>query len=198
MVDRTVVARVKRQREYRVAEGWEQVTVWVPTEADAEDIRKLARERRERAEALQGLSQEVKIVSPETEARIAAAIAEHGSAAYNTPSGAVLDLMTQLAAEDDLPSFSRAVIILARAKPANAAFVTAAVPPKVSNFLIRHRSISPAALMTWTNEHSGWADELKEAVRKPDQFERVVEAMAEAIKRETSNIDATMEVSEPN
>lgn len=186
MVDRTIVARTKRQREHRAAEGWHKVTVWVPTEADAVDVRKLARERRKRAEALYGLSEEVKTVTPETEARIAKAMAEHGSAAYTTPSGAVLDLMTQLAEEDDLAGFSRAVVILARAKPANAAFVTAAVPGKVTNFLIRHRGINPAALMKWTSKHPGWADDLKQAVRRPDQFKRVVEAMAEAVNHEAS------------
>ena len=116
-------------------------------------------------------------MTPETEARIAKAIAEHGSAAYNTPSGTVLDLMTQLADEDDLVSFSRAFVILARAKPANAGFVADAVPAKISNFLIRHRRIDASVLVKWTEANPGWADDLKNAVREPARFEKVVEAM---------------------
>lgn len=170
----------------------------MPTEEDAVDVRKLARERRKRAEALHGLSQKVKSVSPETEARIANAIAEHGSAAYTSPLGAVLDLMTQLAENDDLAGFSQAVVILARTKPANAAFVTTAVPAKVSNFLIRHRGINPQNLMIWTSKHPNWAEDLKHVVRQPDRFDRVVEAMAEAVKHQAAQHWASSMAHEPS
>ncbi len=181
MADQTVVARLKRQRELRAAEGWREVKVWVPTGQDAEDIRKLAEERRAKAEALHGLSKEVPTVTPELEDRIAKAITEHGSAAYTTPTGAVLDLMTHLAEENDLLGFSRAVIILARAKPANAHFVTEAVPRKITNFLISHRRVDPSRLVNWTTQNRGWADSLKSAVREPERFAQVVEAMADSI-----------------
>lgn len=183
MTDQTVGARMKKQRKSRAIEGWHEVKVWVPTEQDAIDIRKLAEERRAKAEALHGLSEEIPTVTPEISARIARAIAEHGSAAYTTPSGAVLDLLTQLTEEDDLGSFSRAFIILARAKPANAAFVAAAVPAKITNFLIRHREVDSSSLMEWTNANPGWEDDLKNAVRNPAQLDQVVAAMAKAIKR---------------
>jgi hypothetical protein len=183
VADKTIAERARRQRDLRVTEGWHEVKVWVPTEADAEDVRKLAAERRVKAEALHGLSKDVPMVNMETEIRIAKAIAEHGSAAYNTDSGAVLDLMTKLADEDDLASFSRAFIILARAKPANAAFVAARVPAKISNFLIKHRGVDPSILLKWTGANPGWVDDLKNAVRDPVRFKQVVEAMAESIKR---------------
>lgn len=182
MVDRTVVQRVKNQRDARLLEGWQEVRVWVPSEKDAEDIRNIAADRRAKAEALDGLSKEVPKVSSQTEARIAQAIAEHGSAAYNTPSGAVLDLMTELAGEDDLQGFSRAVVILARAKPANAKFVLARVPAKISNFVIQHRGIAASDLMKWADANPQWPEDLKRSVRDPEQFERIVEAMAESIK----------------
>jgi hypothetical protein len=122
-------------------------------------------------------------VNYESEVRIAKAIAEQGSAAYNTPSGAVLDLLTELSNEDDLESFSRAFVIFARAKPANAVFVANAVPAKITNFLVKHRGIAVDALLRWAEANPGWVDDLKDAVRDPARFERVVEAMAEAIKR---------------
>lgn len=182
MADRTVVQRVKNQRDARLLEGWQEVRVWVPTEKDADEIRKIASDRRAKAEALDGLSKEVPKVSLHTEVRIAQAIAEHGSAAYNTPSGAVLDLMTELAGEDDLQGFSRAVVILARAKPANAKFVLARVPAKISNFVIQHRGIAASEFLRWAGTNPQWPDDLKGSVRDPEQFERVVEAMVERIK----------------
>jgi hypothetical protein len=182
MADRTVVQRVKHQRDARLFEGWQEIRVWVPSERDAEDIRKLAAERRAKAEALDGLSKEVPTVSPETEARIAIAIAEHGSAAYTTPSGAVLHLLSELASEDNLRAFSRAVVILTRAKPSKARFVIDHVPAKVSNFIIRQRGISTTDFTKWASTHPEWPDNLKQSVRNPNEFERAVEAMAKNIK----------------
>lgn len=49
MTDRTAAARVKRHREKRLAAGWRCVKVWVRNEADAERIRAVARELRDRA-----------------------------------------------------------------------------------------------------------------------------------------------------
>jgi hypothetical protein len=34
-MDKTITQRVKKQREYRLAQGWQKVAVWVPSEADA-------------------------------------------------------------------------------------------------------------------------------------------------------------------
>ena len=48
MADRTVVQRVKNQRDARLLEGWQEVRVWVPSEKDAEDIRNIAADRRPR------------------------------------------------------------------------------------------------------------------------------------------------------
>lgn len=171
MADPTVVRRVRRQRDVRLAEGWQEVRVWVPTEQDANDIRNLAADRRAKAKALAGLDEGIKSMPPETLHRIAEAIASQGSAAYTTPSGPVLDLLTKLAEEDDLASFSRAFILLARAAPARAAFVAGAVPAKIS------------ALIKWTESNPDWTEELKNALRDPDLFVRVVEDFASAIKQ---------------
>lgn len=186
MPDKTVVVRMKRQRAVRTAVGWQAVKVWVPTEADAEAVRQLARDCREKAEALHGLPEEVPAVTPEIATRIADAIVKHGSAAYNTPSGAVLHLMSRLAAEGDLTSFSRAVVILARANPAisaSAAFVEKRVPAKVAEYLIRHCSIEASAFAKWAEANPEWTDDLKKAVWDTPRFPHVVAAMAGEIKR---------------
>lgn len=181
MADKTVAERARRQRDVRVTEGWREVKVWVPTEADAEDIRKLAAERRKLAEVLHGLSREVRMIDIDTELRIAKAISEQGSAAYTTESGAVLELMTQLADEGDLQGLSRAFVILARAKPPNAAFVAGRVPAKITNFLVRHRRVDAAALLKWTFANPAWDENLKDALRDPVRFEQLVEEMTTAI-----------------
>jgi hypothetical protein len=182
MKDKTATARVRKQREARVSEGWQLVTVWVPTEANAKRVRKLAQDMRDSAERLHGLSKEIRTVTIETEIRIGQAIDEHGSAAYSTPSGAALELLTELANKDDLIGFSQAVVILTRAKPNNASYVIAAVPAKISNFIIKQRSVSPRELIAWTNANSDWPDRLKDAVRRPEKFVRLVEKMVHDIR----------------
>lgn len=182
MADHTVAARARKQRDLRVTEGWQEVKVWVPTEADADDVRKLAAERRSRAENLDGLSDKVPLVTPETQTRIAVAMAQHGSAAYTTPSGAILTLMTDLMDAQDLVAFSVTVAVLAHARPSNAPYVISAVPAKVSDFLVKYRGIDGRDLTAWTQANPDWTDQLKITVRDPDQFPSAVEQMAAAIK----------------
>ncbi len=182
MPDPTASARVRRQRELRIAEGWQEVKVWVPTEADAEAVRKLAEERRARAEDLHGLQQEALNMTMETRLRIEQAIRQHGSKAHNTPSGPILELMTAFTREDNIEAFSHAVVILARAKPPNAAFVVSAVPAKINNFLITHRGVNPKKLYDWSQANPDWADELKATVRDTPRFTQLVESMAEIVR----------------
>jgi hypothetical protein len=87
-----------------------------------------------------------------------------------------------LTEEDDLAVFSRAFVIIARAKPANAAFIAAAVPAKITNFLVTHRGVDPSTLTKWGKSHPGWEDDLKDAVRDPTRFESVVSSIAEEIR----------------
>jgi hypothetical protein len=182
MVDRTVIQRVKRQRDARVNEGWFEIRVWVPTEADAEDVRKLAAERRAKAEALHGLKEGVTSMNATNETRILLAVADQGSSAYTTESGAVLTLLTDLAQEGDLTGFSHAFTIFARAKPANAAFVANATPAKVLNgYFLNHQHIDASAFLQWEKANGTWSDAIRDALRDPERFKRVVEDMAAAI-----------------
>ena len=184
---KTAAQRVKKQRESRAAEGWELVSVWVPTAEDAQAIKAMAEGYRRRAEALDGLSDEVKTVTHETQLRIAEAIGQIGSDAYTREDGAVLDLMTKLADEDDLLGFSQAFVLLARARPLNAHLAAAAVPAKVTHHLIRRRGIDTRTLLKWTRENPHWADRLKGAVRQPDHFVRVVDDMILEIKSSSAH-----------
>jgi hypothetical protein len=186
MADSTVVMRVKRQRDVRLRAGWQEVRVWVPTDQDADYIRNLAAERRSQAETLPGLCEGVTGMTVDQAARIIDAVANQGSAAYTTPSGPILTLLSELAEEGDLASLSRAFIIFARARPANADFVANMVPPKISDYLIRHRGTSAIAMVKWSQTNPNWADELKSALRDPARFEQAVDELSKAIEHEAA------------
>src|SRR5438067_5641024 len=163
MKDRTVAQRVTRQRALRLREGWQEVRVWVPTEEDAVEIRELAERKRAEAEALYGLKEGVSGMNSATAAAILNAILSQGSKAYNTPSGPVLTLLSDLAAQGDLRSFSNAFVILARAKPANADFVEQSVPAKILNqYLCRQRGVTVMEFERWSAKNPDWAQRLKD------------------------------------
>ncbi len=181
MNDKTIAARERRHREARNAEGWKRITVWVPTETDAEDVRKLAAERRAKIERLEDLK--LLNVRPDTTQRIADAIAQYGSNAYSVASGAVLDLMAQLEKEDDISSVAVAYCVLARAKPASAISVISAIPLKVANFILHQPGVDSGQCCDWMTKNPTWKDTITEAVRDPGRFARDVEEMIEKIKR---------------
>jgi hypothetical protein len=114
--------------------------------------------------------------------RLAAAIADLGSDAYIVPSGPVLELMSELAEEGELETFSRAYGLFAAIRPASARSVRDAVPAKISSrYLARHRGLGPSRIMSWASVNPDWPDRLKEAVGEPVLFARTVERMAESI-----------------
>ncbi|SFH92422.1 hypothetical protein [Methylobacterium brachiatum] len=114
--------------------------------------------------------------------RVAGAIANQGSDAYNTPSGPVLDLLSELAEEGEVETFAKAYGLFASIRPANAMFVREAVPAKISSrYLARHRQLSPSKIMSWANAHPEWPETLKEAVAQPAMFVMTVDAVASAI-----------------
>jgi hypothetical protein len=178
MKDRTVAERVTRQRAIRLREGWQEVRVWVPTEEDAVELRELAERKRTEAEALRGLKEGITGMNSATAAAIVKAILSQGSKAYNTPSGPVLTLLSELAAQGNLRSFSNAFVIFARAKPANARYVEQSVPAKILNqFFCRHRGVTATEFERWRAKHTDWAQRLKDAVRDAGLFERTVQEM---------------------
>jgi hypothetical protein len=178
MADHTVSARVKRQRGARLREGWEEVRVWVPSAKDAAEIRAQAERMRAKAESLEGLKEGVFGMDAHEEKAIADAIAQHGSAAYNTPSGAVLTLLSELAERGDLRSFANACVALAKSKPANSAYVEASVPARIlNNYFCRRHGVTVHQFERFRARNPEWAEELKDTVRNPAMFEKIVEAM---------------------
>ncbi|NLR97462.1 hypothetical protein HGP17_11595 [Rhizobium sp. P38BS-XIX] len=114
--------------------------------------------------------------------RIARAIAEFGSAQYDTPSGALLSLMTEFLHEEKLRDFSKAVVAFRDLIPANAPFVIDKVPQKVVRFLHRQRGIAPNEFERWAIDNPEWSYNLKLAVLEPDTFQLVVANIEESIR----------------
>ena len=118
-----------------------------------------------------------------TAAAILNAVLSHGSKAYNTPAGPVLTLLSELAAQGDLRSFSNAFVIFARAKPASAHFVEQKVPAAILNqYLHGHRGVTVTEFERWRAKNADWAQRLKDAVRNTGRFEQTVEQMAAEIR----------------
>ena len=179
MKDRTSSRRVKSQRADRMREGWLEVRVWVPSQQDAEDVRKFAAERRSLAEAqFHTLAQ--KEYSMNLEADIDDAINQQDSPDYITPSGAMLTLMTKLAQEGDLIGFSRAFVAFARAEPRKAALLQSSAPAKIMNgYFFKHRRLDASAFEQWERANRAWGDRIIAALREPDRFAQVVREMAD-------------------
>lgn len=114
--------------------------------------------------------------------RVADAIVSFGDSAYITPSGAVLTLLSELAAEGDLYCFAQTYVLFATLRPDNAGFVRESVPAKISSeFFARHRGLNGQRIMSWANKNSDWPDRLTNTVSKPPLFVATAAEMADAI-----------------
>ena len=114
--------------------------------------------------------------------RVADAIASYGSDAFLTPSGPVLELLSELAEEGEVETFAKVYGLFASVRPASATLVRESVPAKISSrYLARHRRLNPSKIISWTTAHPEWPDTLKATVAEPAMFARTVEAMAAAI-----------------
>lgn len=114
--------------------------------------------------------------------RVADAISQFGSNAYTTPSGPVLDLLSEMAAQGEIEIFAKVVGLLASVHPTSVGFVKDAIPAKISShYFARHRHIDASKIMSWANANPSWPDTLKSAVEKPAVFALAVDVMADAI-----------------
>jgi hypothetical protein len=185
-MDPTAHQRIKKQRDARTKEGWAEVRVWVPTKSDAEEVQKLAAQLREKAQGLEELNQleGVQRMHHSTHQQIKDAIAQQGSAAYITQSGAVQTLLSELARDGYIVDFAKAFVLFARAHPSHANIVEQSVPSKIMNhFWIRNQQIDAGVFLAWEGKHSDWAETLMECVRNPVQFELTVNAMLTKMKQ---------------
>lgn len=130
-------------------------------------------------EAVNALREALAAIGIRNAFRVADAIARFGSDAYITPSGPVLELLSELAEEGEVETFAKAYRLFATIRPANAGFVRNSVPAKISSlYLARNRRLSASKIMAWNSAHPEWPETLKAAVEEPAMFARTVETMA--------------------
>jgi hypothetical protein len=114
--------------------------------------------------------------------RVADAISRFGSDAYNTPSGPVLDLLTNLAEQGEIETLAKAYTLFATIQPASAHLVRESVPAKISSgYLARYRRLNMTKFLAWADRHPDWPDQLKGSVSKPALFAATVNAMVDSI-----------------
>jgi hypothetical protein len=114
--------------------------------------------------------------------RVADAVSRHGSDAYTTPAGPVLELLSQLAEEGELETFAKAYRLFSTIRPANADFVRESIPAKISSlYLARNRQLNSSKILSWASRNPEWPDTLKAAVGQPAAFAITVDSMATAI-----------------
>ena len=115
--------------------------------------------------------------------RVADAIAQQGSNAYITPSGAVLELLAALAEQGEIATLARAYALFAKMHQANSRYVRDSVPAKiVSGYFSKRLRLDTRRTTAWTAQTPAWATELKAALSEPALFVATVDRMAEQIK----------------
>jgi hypothetical protein len=114
--------------------------------------------------------------------RVAEAIAQQGSNTHITASGPTLDLLSLLAKERRLDTFSRVIGLFAALYPANLAFLLGRIPGKVhANVLAPATGNDGRRLLAWEQATPDWAEQLKSVVGSPSQFVTTVDAMVEVL-----------------
>ena len=114
--------------------------------------------------------------------RVIEAIAKHGASAYITPSGAVLELLSDLAKEGAFQAMSLAFRLLSVARPGSSNYVREQIPGKIFNrYFSGALFIDGSAAYRWTKERPEWADQLKESIDNPQKFEEVAIAMGKQV-----------------
>ncbi len=97
--------------------------------------------------------------------RVLAALENQGSNKYVTPSGAFLELLTELAKMGHLADMSTAFRIFVVAHPSNAKFVANSISAKMLNhFLIPSLGLNGVnRFFQWQESHPDWAIALAES-----------------------------------
>jgi hypothetical protein len=110
------------------------------------------------------------------------AIRDQGSVSYNTPSGAILTLLTKLTSEGNLVGVSEVYNLFSEARSANAVFVQERVPAKILNgYLLGLRQLDATAVEEWEAQNRDWSSRIKAKLSNPAEFERAVVDIEQAI-----------------
>lgn len=159
--------RVSALRKARLDAGWVEVRQWAASAADAEKLRAYGEQLR--METLEGTLRSIgqKRKMPEAVIdRALLAIWAQGSREYISPSGATLELLSDLARAQALRDVNGVYEMFVHAHPSNARNVSSQVPAKVLNHYVLSQLDfrGTERFMTWQKQNPKWAEHVLAAL----------------------------------
>jgi hypothetical protein len=114
---------------------------------------------------------------------MAPAIAQQSSSSHNTPSSAMLTLLTEFAREGKISEMAEAYTRFRTKYGVNAGFVKEAVPAKILNWFLAKDDVGFSTFETWANSQAreDWAMQIKLALENPQKLDSVVKAMRDEL-----------------
>lgn len=110
-------------------------------------------------------------------------IMRRGDPAYNTPSGAFLEYLSNLATKLDLVNFADACAGYTLVYPESSAFIAARVPGILCN---RYFTVLPGfnyeKFARWSVATPGWGDKLKDGFNSSDLLKSAVASICAAVE----------------
>jgi len=133
-------------------------------------------------EAVLALGDALAIIGVRNSLRVADAICRFGSNAFITPSGPALDLLSELADEGDLETFSRVYGLFSSVQPMCTRTLSESLAAKISSrYFSCHLRLDAKRILAWAAKNPDWPDQLKSAITEPSYFVHTVDRMANAI-----------------
>lgn len=181
----TANQRMKNQRQARIQAGWHEVRVWVPTKDDAEQVYEFAANLRAKLLNRQDIEKlpGVKAMNDAIRERVLEALENQGSTKYVTPSGPMLELLSELAKEGHLADMATAFNIFKVAYPSNTELVAKSIAAKILNhYFIPSLGLNGANQWErWQKANGRWGFIIMDSLTT-DHFQSTVEGMLADIK----------------
>ena len=179
--------RVSAQRKARLDAGWIEVRQWAASVADAEKLKAYGEELRMKTleSTLRGIGQKRQMPAAVID-RALQAIWAQGSREYVSPSGATLELLSDLARAQALRDVNGTYEMFVHAHPGNARHVSSQVPAKVLNHYVLSQLDfrGTERFMAWQKQNPKWAEHVQAALDGFTLEEWAREAVAEIRKTE--------------
>lgn len=180
--------RVSALRKARLDAGWAEVRLWAASKTDAEELRNHAEEL-----MMGTIDNSLKRFGEENNISVAvvdstlAAIRAQNSREFTSPSGATLELLTDLLRAGAVRDANAAYLMFTKAHPGNALHVAGQIPGKVLNrYLLSKLDFrGTERFMAWQKKRPDWTDEVQNAL---EHF--ALDAWADRAVEEIRSLDA--------
>jgi len=113
--------------------------------------------------------------------RTAQAIRDQHAPDYDTPSGAMLALLSEFALGGRMEAFAHAYQLFTVIHPMNATFVAARTPAMIGGYLNAVHGVTDQRWTRWVTQNPDWSVQVRDALSDPARFEAFVAATAASI-----------------